>query len=191
MKYGIKSISMDDIAKNLSISKKTLYQYVENKADLVNKIMKTYLEVDKSTIETICSDSDNAIEEVVGIFRYFLHKRREFNPSVLYDLKKYYPQSYMLFVSYKREFMFSKIIQNIEAGKNQGFYRRDINSEIMAKVYQASIDALLDTELFPTREYKFIDLYAELIRYHLHGIASEEGLQYLQTLNPESLYAQD
>ena len=90
MRYGIKSITMDDISRKLGISKKTLYQYVDNKGDLINKIFEIEMAKEKETVTKITEESKDAIDEILGIAKYVTQQLREYSPTIMYDLQKYY-----------------------------------------------------------------------------------------------------
>ena len=90
MRYGIRSVSMDDIARELGISKKTLYQQVENKSDLIRQIFAERSMQERLAIEAMRQESDNAIEEVVEVARFMISRLRLLSPTSRYDLEKYY-----------------------------------------------------------------------------------------------------
>lgn len=179
--YGIKSITMDDISRDLGISKKTLYLYVSNKKDLVNKSMENRLEQDKEILTSIIDQSSNAIEEMFMIADYIRQHIRNMNPSVLYDLQKYYPQSWQLYIDYKNNFVYSIIYNNIKNGIEQGLYRNDFNIDIITKIYNTRMQTLIDPQIFPPSEYGLLEVHSEILHYHLRGIASQKGLSYLET----------
>lgn len=180
MKYGIKSVTMDDISKNLSISKKTLYKYFKDKDDIVETIMKIDIEMEKNLMEKTCFISDNAIEETYAFSSIVTEKLKGLNTSIMYDLEKYYPKAWGLFVSHKKGYVYETIKDNLERGLEEGLYRKNLNSDIVAKLYSEKIDVLFDKELFPSGKFTFSEVYVEMMQYHLKGIVSKEGLKYLK-----------
>ena len=174
---------MDDIAHELGMSKKTIYQFVENKADLVNVSMRNYLELDRQQLETILKPSHNSIDEMIQMVSYFINQVNEFNPSVLNDLQKYYPETWDLYNNYRFHFMLSRIAENLKNGVEQGVYRSDLNPEIISKLYIGGIDILINQDFFPSKKYTFINIYKEYLNYHLRGIVSDKGLAYLEQHN--------
>lgn len=180
MKYGIKSVTMDDISKNLSISKKTLYKHFKDKDDIVYTLMQLDIENEKLDMEKSCINSGNAIEETYAFSAIITEKLKDLNASVMYELEKYHPKSYKLFINYKRGYVYECIKSNLERGLAEGLYRKNLNPEIVAKLYSEKMDVLLDKELFPNQKFSFIDIYSEMMRYHLKGIVSKEGLKYLK-----------
>ena len=180
MRYGIKSITMDDIAKELGISKKTLYQLVENKADLINKIIEDHIKREKEAIDNITASSKDAIEEMINIAQYVSMMLRTVSPTVIYDLKKYYRNAFELMESLHRQYIYSVIKTNIESGINQKLYRKEIDADIIAKLYISMSSQLVDSQIFSLKEYNREALYGEMIKYHFNGIASSKGLELLK-----------
>lgn len=184
--YGVKSITMDDLSKHLGVSKKTVYLFVSNKADLVDKTMESYLGKEKQLITNICLQSQNAVDEMFQIGKHVTGHLRYLNPSVVYDLQKYYPQTWKRLLDYKNSFLYSIIQENIKKGIAQGFYRQDINPDIISKIYSLKSDSLVDQEIFPFTKYKLLEVYVEFLKYHIRGIASDKGLKYLEKQNLDS-----
>ena len=182
MKYGVRSVNMDDIAKHLSISKKTLYKYFKDKNEIVQTVMVGSCEVEKCVLNGFCSDANNAVEEMVMISQFVNEKLQNLNPSVMFDLQKYYPETYQTFFNHKNVFIMEGIKLNIERGIKEGLYRDNINPYIIAQVYISKMDVLWDTEIFPSSIYSFAEVHTEMIRYHLRGIVSEKGLVSLKEI---------
>ncbi len=184
MRYGIKSITMDDVARELGISKKTLYQHVENKNDLVMKIIKDHISNEKSCLGAIEGEARDPIEHMLLIARYVLQILREVRPAAMYDLQKYYRDAWNIMDKFQQEHIYKTIRANLEAGIEQGLYRPEIDSDIIAKLYVGKTTVITDEELFPTREYDRDRLFREYITYHLRGILSDKGLEKLKTYQP-------
>lgn len=179
-KYGIKSVTMDDISKNLSISKKTLYKFFKDKDDIVVTLTKLDIMMEKELMEQTCSVTGNAIEETYAFSDLIIEKLKDVNSSLVYDMEKYHPNAWSLFVDHKRGYVYQCIKNNIERGLEEGLYRKNLNSEIVAKLYSEKIDMLFDKEIFPNEKFTFEEVYSEMIRYHLKGMVSKEGLKYLK-----------
>jgi len=182
-KYGVKSYTMDDVAKELGMSKKTIYQFVENKAELVKLTMEQYLAEERTQLEAILKTSKNSVDEMIQMVAYFFNQVREFNPSALNDLQKYYPETWTIYNEYRFDFMLRMLTKNMEDGIEQGLYRNDLNSNTIAKIYIGTIDVLINQQFFPSKKYVFIDTYKEYLNYHLRGIVSAKGLKYLEQHN--------
>lgn len=179
MTYGARSVNMDDIAKHLSISKKTLYKHFKDKSEIINEIVILHMHMEDVMISSIVVNSVNAIDEMIQISQFVNEKLKKMHPSVMFDLQKYYPESYQIFEKHKEEI--SKcIILNLKRGIEEGLYRSNQNPEVITTLYLASIENIWDTEKFPPTKYSFSQIHTELIRYHVRGIASEKGIVYLQ-----------
>jgi AcrR family transcriptional regulator len=180
MKYGIKSITMDDVARELSISKKTLYQYVTDKDDLVGKFIDNEIEIRQEEISKCFGFGFNAIEELFEISIFMNKLMRDQNPATEYDLKKYYPQHYQKTLKAHREGIYNYLLVNMEKGAKEGLYRKDMNKEIIAKLYLwRSEDSHLN-DLFTVEEFTSIKLFIEFLTYHIRGIATEKGIMMLE-----------
>ena len=134
MKYGIKSVSMDDIARHFSMSKKTLYQHFDDKDKLVCECIQISLEKDMCAMQKINAESDDLISEMVAIGEYMKKELYSINPSLMFDLKKYHPKAYKIFNDFKHEFMASCISLSIVKGKEQGYFRKDIDIKAFARI---------------------------------------------------------
>lgn len=180
MRYGIKSVTMDDIARQLGISKKTLYQYVSNKNDLIAQIFQQKIEQEKKIMADIRLDSLDAIDEILKIAAYVIKELRELSPTTVYDLQKYYRETWRQMEALHQRHIYTIIRENIQWGIEQGLYRNKVNPDIIAKLFVGKTSLVVDEELFPTRDYNMGDLFKEYIYYHIHGVASPKGLEFLR-----------
>jgi TetR/AcrR family transcriptional regulator, cholesterol catabolism regulator len=175
-RYGVKSISMDDIAKELSISKKTLYQHVAGKNELINTIILHYLKEEESVISKIKQESENAIQEMRSIARYVLDFIGQLNPKLIYDLRKFHSGSWNLIEGDHMEYIKKTIQDNIIRGKTEGLYREELNEDIISGLYITySKNFIMNLSL--DQGYSPKELYREMVLYHLHGIMSDAGNQ--------------
>jgi DNA-binding XRE family transcriptional regulator len=180
MKYGIKSITMDDVARELGISKKTLYQFVTDKDDLVGKFVENEVALRQEEICKCFGKGFNAIEELFEITIFMNKLIRDQNPATEYDLKKYYPHHYQKTVKARREGIFRYILQNLEKGIKEGLYRKEMNKDIIAKLYLWRSENTNLSDLFTVEEFSSIKLFVELLSYHVRGIATEKGIVALE-----------
>lgn len=180
MKYGIKSVTMDDIARSLGISKKTLYLHVDNKADLIEKSFRQHLLKEIEDINEIRKTSIDPIDEMLNIARYVVRLLKQLNPSTVYDLQKYYGDSWKLMESLHQDHIYGIIKENISKGVELGIYRENLNPDIIAKFYVGKSLILVDESIFPVMEYNREKLFIEFMNYHIHGIASLKGLKLLE-----------
>jgi hypothetical protein len=180
MRYGIKSITMDDVATALSISKKTLYKHVTDKDDLVGKIVDQEIEIQQTDSSCILKGNHNAIEELLMVSKMVNHKLKEINPSTEYDLKKYYPHHFQRLVSARRERMYKNIVANIKKGKEEGLYREELNEDVIGKLQVSRIESMMNNEVFSIDEFTSPKFFQEIFIYHIRGIANEKGIELLE-----------
>jgi AcrR family transcriptional regulator len=180
MKYGIKSITMDDVATELGISKKTLYQFVADKDDLVGKYIDFEIELRQEEICKCFKIGFNAIEELFEISGFMNKMMRDQNPATEHDLRKYYPHHYQKTIKTRRERMYSYVLMNLKKGKEEGLYRIEMDEEIIAKLYLSRSENIHFNELFTIEEFTSSKLFTELLTYHVRGIATEKGITVLE-----------
>ena len=179
-KYGIKSITMDDVARELAISKKTLYLYVTDKTDLVEKTLIHEMEKRACEYENINCCGKNAIEELIAVHKFVNKKIKELNPSTEYDLKKYYPELYHKFHGDRYQKIYDRIIENIRKGKKEGLYRQELNDEIIAKITAMRTEEITGKEIATVSEFTSPHFFMEVIIYHIRGIANAKGIEFLE-----------
>jgi AcrR family transcriptional regulator len=189
MRYGLKSVTMDDVCRELGISKKTLYQYVSDKNDLIAKVLDQDIQEDEKVICALQTSGLSAIDELLHIQKMVTEKVQHMHSSIIYDLKKYYPESWGRIIKHRNEFIVGCIEQNIIKGQQEGLFRTDIHSALIAKIYASRIEVSIDPSLYSGLKITPAEVYAEAMRYHIRGIATEKGLKYLESTqnktNPE------
>ncbi len=179
MKLGIKSLTMDDISRHLGISKKTLYLYVSDKKELVKKALELAFSNQECILGDISGNEGNAIDGLLAINEKISQKLQTVQPAVMYDLQKYYPEAWKVMENHKKCFVYDMVVKNINTGIQQGYYRENVNPEIIASIYITMIDKIFDSDMFPSQKYSFSAIHKEMARYHLRGIASSKGLKYI------------
>jgi len=180
-KLGIKSITMDDISRELGISKKTLYKYVDNKADLVLKSMQQHLDEERAFIDNLQKKDINAIDTIVEIIKNVIKTMHNLPLSAMYDMQKYYPKSWALFDDFKSCSIVDTMKELLIKGKKENLFRKEINEDLLSKFYIISLEGMMNPFNFSS-DYTFKDIYLEYIVYHLHGIVSDKGHEYLKTI---------
>lgn len=179
-KYGIKSITMDDIAREAGISKKTLYQYVTEKTELLNKVMESEMGRTKECFETVRAGGKNAIDELFLVNRFMVEMMKRYSPSFEYDLKKYYPEAHNKVLMARRKGMYDSVLANLIRGKEEGLYRAELNEEIITKLQISRLENMYTDVMFSINDYSTESIFKELFIYHLRGIANEKGIKYLE-----------
>lgn len=181
MRYGIKSVTMDDLAREMGMSKKTLYQYVSNKAELIEHIFQLKIEEEQKMMAAYKKESTNAIDEILKIARHVIRELRNFSPTVMYDLQKYYRGTYRQMEAYHNRHIIRVIRENIERGIKEGIYRANQSPDVVSKLFVAKSSLVADKDLFPLQQYHIEQLFKEHIIYHIHGIASPKGLELFES----------
>jgi len=179
-KYGVRSVSIDDICRELGISKKKLYEFVSSKHELVAKL----LELERQNFEVIFEQYNfegvNAIDILLTVSKEIGEHFRDVSPSMTFDLKKYYPEVYHHHVEERIEFIFKKIQVNLTKGISQGVYRTDLSVELISRLYIRRLMDLHNPEFFPAEKFSFRTLYDVMIDNFIRGIATETGLAYYE-----------
>lgn len=182
MRFGIKSVTMDEMARQLGISKKTLYLFVKDKNELVEACIIYAHDCDLKGVDEICNKNLNAIEELLEVGRYLVKTLGSIHPSIFFDLSKYHPGALKLMQKHKYESMRVSILSNLKRGMEQGVYRDNLTPEILSRLHIGTMDLIISGELVPVNEYRVDEVYSEYFRHHIRGIASAKGLQYLTEL---------
>ena len=183
--YGLKNLSMDDISHRLGISKKTLYTFVKNKEELLEKIflheddrlMMMSEEMDKLNI--------NAIEKLLKISQLVNEEMKRINPMIRFEMQKYYSQLYDLFVERKRRNVFEGMKVNIQQGILEKIYRDDINVDLVATIYLNSFIELHNSDICKMLDINFIQLFEVLFENHIRAISTSAGLAYFESRKKE------
>lgn len=178
--YGVRSVTMDDIARHLKISKKTLYKSFKDKSEIVKKVIDVQCNIEQQCIKDYTDQSENAIDEIMLISNYVNQQLNNMHPSVHFDLERFYPESYAQFCTHKDTYVKQVIEDNLKRGVEEGLYRSNLDPEVIAILYVQKLDSVWDPSVFPSGRYTFTQVYAELIRYHIRGVASPAGIKYLE-----------
>lgn len=186
-KYGIKSVNMDDIAKELAISKKTIYQFFENKTDILKHLVALHIERINYALEFNKANAQNAIEELLGVAQHMIKELTKFStPTIIFDLQKYYPELWQSFQDHQDTTIYQQVKENVERGITEGFYRDDLDADIIAKLYVSKTMCVIDEDMFPTTQYDKVRLFKQYFYYHIRGIATLKGLKLLEKYLAES-----
>lgn len=185
LRYGIKSITMDDIASHLSISKKTIYQHFKDKDELVIEVTSVHMQKEQDDIDAITAASSNAIDELMGISKYIRKNMEKMNQSVIFDLQKYHPKAFLKFTEHKDCCIRDTVVVNMIKGKEQGYFRADINENILAKLRMEQVQMAFDMQIFPPTEYNLADVQMEFFLHFVMGIVTPKGLELLERYKTE------
>jgi len=174
-RFGIKSVSMDDIARECGISKKTLYESVKDKRELVEKVLGFEFNKESNAPHNVDFEGKNAIDVLFVVYQGAITFFKDFNMSMEYDLQKYYPDLYVVTTKKRREHIYEKMVMNMTQGIKEGSFRDDFNIDIIAKLHVMKIEALMQTDIFEDSNYSIIEIFKELFTHHFMAIANEKG----------------
>lgn len=180
MRYGIRSVTMDEVASQCGVSKKTIYQLFDDKDALVESIMASRLKEIEGRCLSEQQQSENAVHEVFLGNKMGLKMLEQMNPATMYDLRKYYPTAYQLLEQHKRKFMYQAVAQNIERGIKEGLYRSDINIGIVSTMRLETSLMAFDPDIFPKSQYDMIVVMQELSDHFLYGITNAKGQKLIE-----------
>lgn len=185
MQYGIRSVSMDDIANNLGMSKKTLYQYYADKDELVDAVVEGHI----STIQGDCidcrKDAKDAIHEIFITMDRIMGEFSNMNPMLLYDLEKFHFKAYQRFREHKGKFLAQIIRANIEWGIKDELFRPDINIDVLCKFRLESMMIPFNVSVFPPGKYNLAALSGIIIEHFVYGLATIKGHKLIQKYNEQ------
>jgi len=182
LSLGFKSVTMDDIASGMGISKKTIYQHFENKNDLVEAVTMHLFDTISCGIDEIQAQDQNPIEELFTIKDFVLKNLKNESTSPIYQLQKYYPQIHKNLMSRQFDKMGDCVITNLRKGIEQGLFREDINLDLIGRFYFAGMTSLKDAELFNPIQFSSKDVQDTYLEYHLRGICAPKGITVLEQI---------
>lgn len=174
-KYGIKSITMDDIAKHLAISKKTIYKYYADKNEVVEAMTTQLMKKNEKEFQAIANESTNVVEEVFTMMKHMSAMFSQMNSNLFYDMQKYHSNSWKLFKDFKEECIERMVEESVKRGISQGLVRSDINSKIVARLRMEQVEMGFNPNAFPPNKFKIIDVQLALLDHFLHGICTLKG----------------
>jgi len=182
LNYGFKSVTMDDIAEQLGISKKTIYANFENKTKLVEASTLFLFEFISNGINLICELEKNPIDELFAIKGFVMEHLNNEKTSPQYQLQKYYPQLYISLKKRQFDVMKECVFENLQRGVNIGVYRKGMDLDFTTRIYFNGIIGIKDEETFPRNIFKPEYLLENYLEYHIRAIATEKGLQTMKKL---------
>ena len=174
-RIGIRSVSMDDIARELGMSKKTLYQYVENKEELIKLVMSQQTCEDLDVLARHRDEARDAIDELLRNSRYFIRLMRNISPTAVHDLQKYYPEIFHSRVKDHHKDLLQRVQENLERGIREGIYREDLDPTVIAQLYVGMTALVMNRSVFPAHERPLSEILRQYSTYHFNGIVNEAG----------------
>ncbi len=178
-RYGIKSVTMDEIAAQLGVSKKTIYHSFSDKNELVDEVIADMLKFNKNCCQSYHQKSQNAVHEVFLAMEMLQVMFDNMNPSILFDIERNHPVTFEKFKEFKYDYLFHLVKENIQRGKKEELYRAEIIPDVVAKVRLETMMLPFNENLFPKNRFSMVTLQQQLIEYYLFGIASMKGYKLI------------
>ena len=180
MSYGIRSITMDDLSKELSVSKKTIYQHFKDKDEIVLITTRMVLEQEQKCVAETQEQAQNSIDELILMTSCMREHINKINPSVLFDIKKYYREAWQLYLTFKQEVFADAIKSSLSRGIEEGYFRENINVEVLSVLRLEMIQICFDDSIFPPAKFDFKEVQMQIFDHFIHGILTPKGLKAFQ-----------
>lgn len=172
---GVKHVTMDDLATQLGISKKTIYQYFKDKDALVSSVV----EFELANHALLCNQStqaaDNAVHEIFLLMSVIQEMFNRMNPLALFEIEKYYPLAFDKIKKHKEDIIFSMISANLEKGIAEGLYRKDVDITILSKYRLETSLIPFNIHVFHPSKFDLLKVNLQIIEHFVYGVATLEG----------------
>lgn len=184
--YGFKSVTMDDIAKHLGMSKKTIYQHFSDKDELVNILIESRLNNQDCVIHESAEKAKDAVHELLLTLATMNESLGNLNPKMFYDLQKYHPKAWLYFKNFKEKSLGSAILANLERGITEGIYRAEINKDILTQLRLDHVELIFNRhDHYTANKYNIAQVMIEITEHFLYGICNKKGLALIATYKEE------
>lgn len=187
MRYGVRSVSMDDIAAQLGMSKKTLYQYYTDKEELVDAVLSSVLEKNRNDCFADRQNAENALDEVFQAFDMMQEMFSNMNPAIVFDLEKYHPAVYKKLQQHKKVFLYQVIKQNLQRGIEEELYRPEIDVDIITRFRIESMMLAFNSEVFPDNRTRLVGIQEVILEHFLYGLATVKGQKLIQKYKQQKI----
>lgn len=186
MNYGFRSVTMDDIAKRLGISKKTIYQHFRDKDEVVRLATFRILEREKTLLDHIQNQAKDAIHELHLLSNYLRQHIVNINPSALFDLQKYHPDAWEIYLNFKDKVFLQSVEATLNRGMKEGCFRPNIDPKILSVLRIELIHLSFDDRVFPKGEYDWREVHSQLFDHFTYGILTPKGVQAFEKYSENS-----
>lgn len=187
MQYGIRSVSMDDIATALGMSKKTIYHYFADKDELIEAVIADKIKLNQDTCLQDSTTAKDAIHEVFLAIDMMQEMLGNMNPTVIYDMEKFHPKAFAHFIRYKYNFLYKVLKENIERGIQEELYREDTDADIIVKARLENMMLAFNQQVFPKNKYSLVHVEIQLTEHFLFGLASQKGYKLILKYQQERI----
>lgn len=178
--FGTRNVSMDDIAKVTGLSKKTIYQYIKDKDELIYKTFEFELNNACQTTTYIISTHENALETLIKITEWHANRVKCTNPVAILELQKYHPNVWALMTKHHQEHVIPNILNILTKGIEQGYFRENMNTSIVARLHVEKIRMMFDPNVFPYSKYELSEVYYTIQDLFIRSIVTNKGLKYYE-----------
>ncbi|MBO3698037.1 TetR/AcrR family transcriptional regulator [Roseivirga sp. E12] len=175
--FGIRTVTMDDISRDLGISKKTIYQYFKDKKELVNTITSIHLNLEKERFEGTATASENSVHELIMVSQCLRESMKDMKMSLMNELQKFYPEAWQMYEDFKKGVMLESITAVIERGQKEGLFRAEVDPYLIAVMRIEQVQTFIMRNLFPREKYSLYDVQMQLFDHFIHGLFTIEGHQ--------------
>ena len=190
MRFGIRSVSMDDIAIDLGMSKKTLYQYYADKDALVAEVVDLHINKMEEDCGSCRQQSEDAIHEMFITMDQSMEQFSNINPMVLHDLEKFHFKAFQRFKEHKDKFLYKVVKDNIEWGKKEGYYREDVNTEVLTRFRIESMLIPFNIQAFPPAKFNLLETSRQMLENFIYGLSTSKGHKQIQKYNQRRIKKQ-
>ena len=179
MQYGIRSVSMDDIASNLGMSKKTIYHYFKDKDELVEAVVDAVIDSNQCACKEDIDKSENAVHEIFLVMDMMAEMLKTMNPSILHDMQKYHPVAFSKFKKHKNEFLYNVCTQNLQRGVQEKLYRPEIAVDILCRYRVETMFIPFNPEFQQSLKHSLAKIEEEVLMHFLFGLVSQKGYKLI------------
>lgn len=179
VQFGIRRVTMDDVARHLGMSKKTIYAVFRDKDELVHTLMENDLNHNQACMDGIHEEAANAIEECIRLMKFVTGMFSRINPWMFFDLQKYHPRSWAYYQKFREERMKGQIISNLERGMKEGLYRADLDVQVLAIMGMSEVEMGMNPHVFQPEKFDLAKVQVQMLDHFLHGITTLKGHRLL------------
>lgn len=174
-RHGVRSVTMDDIAKHLGVSKKTIYQFFENKETLVNAVFETYLVKEEAIVNEISANAQDPVDEILKLSDHLKMSFQNVNPNLLFEIEKYFPAAWKTFQDHKNCCLIQTVKSSLTNGVEKGYFRKDMNLDLIAVMRMELVQLGFNPYIFPPDKFNMFEVQVQLLDHFLHGICTLKG----------------
>ena len=190
LQSGLRQVTMDDLAQQLGMSKKTIYQYYKDKDDLVKAVVNLELKNHEISCEACGNNAENAIHEMFLVMENMKAMTQTMNPNAMMELEKHFPTAFEIIKNHKDEFLFSLIKQNLKKGIEEGCYRADLDIDILSKFRLETVFIPFNLHLFPLNKFNSLEVHTQLMEHFVYGLMTVKGHELMdqyKTLSKQAI----